>query len=118
MGLTIDRKPAGPFPRLAQIDVDQYHKMIETGILPEGAPIELIDGLLVYKDRSARGEDPMTVGKSHRWIVNKLMKLFEPLLRLQVVLQLQDPIRMGTVREPEPDGAILRGMPDDYKDRL
>jgi hypothetical protein len=37
---------------LEPISVERYHRMIAAGILPEGAPIELIDGLLVRKDRS------------------------------------------------------------------
>jgi len=41
--------------RVATLSVDQFEAMIAGGILPEGAPIELIDGLLVYKDRSATG---------------------------------------------------------------
>ena len=32
---------------LAPLTVAQYHRMIESGILPEGAPIELLDGILV-----------------------------------------------------------------------
>jgi hypothetical protein len=54
------------------LTVEQYHEMIRRGILTEGAPIELIDGFLVLKDRSKRGEDPMTVGSEHRWAIQKL----------------------------------------------
>lgn len=54
-----------PDHRIARLTVDQYHRMIDSGILREGEPIELLDGVLVYKDRSDRGEDPMTVGKRH-----------------------------------------------------
>ena len=52
--------------KIVPLTVDQYHRMIEAAILPEGEPIELIDGLLVRKDRSAVGADPMTVGHAHR----------------------------------------------------
>jgi hypothetical protein len=34
------------FPNLT---IEQYHKMISTGIIPEGEPIELIEGYLVEK---------------------------------------------------------------------
>ena len=37
--------------QLLTLTVDQYHRMLETGILTEGEPIELLDGLLVVKDR-------------------------------------------------------------------
>ncbi len=33
------------------LTTDQYHRMLESGILIEGAPIELIDGILMRKDR-------------------------------------------------------------------
>jgi Uma2 family endonuclease len=34
---------------LYRFTVDEYHRLIEVGILPEGAPIELLVGLLVRK---------------------------------------------------------------------
>src|ERR1700722_4134282 len=46
---------ASPMPALVPTDylwrltVDQYHEMIRVGILPEGDPIELLEGLLVAK---------------------------------------------------------------------
>lgn len=36
--------PAGIVP----ITVDQYHEMIRAGIIPDGSPIELIDGILMW----------------------------------------------------------------------
>lgn len=32
-------------PEIARLSVTQFHRMIELGILPEGEPIELIDGI-------------------------------------------------------------------------
>ena len=34
---------------LHRFTVDEYQQLIEVGILPEGAPIELLEGLLVRK---------------------------------------------------------------------
>lgn len=45
-----------------RLTVDQYHRMIRQGILPEAEPVELLDGQLVRKNRSAAGDDPMTIG--------------------------------------------------------
>ncbi|HVT88451.1 MAG TPA: Uma2 family endonuclease [Tepidisphaeraceae bacterium] len=97
-----------------RITVDQYDKMIETGLLPEGAPYELIDGQIVQKDRSAKGEDPMTVGNRHIWVVQKLTKLNSKLERLGCYMRPQQPIALQPDNEPEPDGAIVRGNEDDY----
>ena len=33
--------------KVVPLTVEQYHRMIEAAILPEGEPIELIDGFLV-----------------------------------------------------------------------
>ena len=55
--------------------VEQYDRMIDAGILPEGAPIELLDGMLVLKDRSKAGDDIMTVGGEHVWAVKVVARL-------------------------------------------
>jgi Uma2 family endonuclease len=92
--------------------------MIKTGILKDGDPIELIDGMLVYKDRSARGEDPMGIGVLHNLMI-KLLSELDPLLRpLGCHLQAQGPITLPPHHEPEPDGAIVRGLPRDYTKRV
>lgn len=92
--------------------------MIETGILRDGEPIELIDGVLVYKDRSAYGEDPLTIGKRHNLVVKLLARLDAELAPRGFHMQTQGPLRLPPHDEPEPDGAILRGEPRAYTDRL
>jgi Uma2 family endonuclease len=94
--------------------VEQYHEMIEHGTLPEGEPYELIDGQIVRKDRSAAGEDPMTVGLEHAWSINALVKLDPKLIRLGCHMRIQLPITLPPYDEPEPDGLIVPGMPNDY----
>ena len=64
-------------PRVARLTVAQVHAMMKAGILREGEPIELIDGLLVYKDRSTTGQDPMTIGEKHNLVIKLLARLFE-----------------------------------------
>ncbi len=49
--------------------------MVASGLLAEGAPIELVDGVLIYKDRSDWGEDPMTIGRKHNLAVQLLKEL-------------------------------------------
>src|ERR1051326_7518523 len=95
------------------LTVDQYHRMIKEGILPEGEPIELLDGFLVRKDRSAKGADPMTVGHHHAWAIQNLARLLPELRRLGYDLRIQLPITIRPDNEPEPDAAIVRAAPDD-----
>jgi len=99
------------------LTVDQYHQMIETGILAEGEPIELLDGVLVRKDRSAAGEDPMTVGQGHSFAVQALVELNPKLARLGCHMRVQQPLTIPNIDEPEPDGAIVRGTKRDYRQR-
>lgn len=96
--------------------MDQYHRLLEVGILREGEPVELLDGLLVLKDRSARGEDPMTVGKRHATSVRLLLGVISAVESRGCYLQVQQPITLPPRDEPEPDGAIVRGGPRDYLD--
>lgn len=103
--------------RMARIDVDQYHRMLDAGILREGEPIELLDGFLVYKDRSGRGDDPMTIGKRHQLVVKLLTRVERLLDPHGCHLQIQGAITLPPHHEPEPDGAIVRGQPRDYVDR-
>lgn len=99
------------------LTVEQYHRMIAERIVPEGEPYELLDGHLVRKDRSAAGEDPMTVGHEHAWSVRALAKLNPKLKRLGCFIQTQQPVSLPPFQEPEPDGAVVRGTEDDFRQR-
>lgn len=103
------RPPAG-------LTVEQYHRMIETGILRSGEPIELLEGQLVWKDRSAVGEDPMSVGKKHSRVIGILTSLDAQLRKLGSYMRIQIPVTLSANSEPEPDGCIVRGTQDDYED--
>jgi hypothetical protein len=98
---------------LIPLTVEQYHRMIETGILAEGEPIELLDGLLVHKDRGPA----MTVNPLHALVVSRLARLVAPLEALGCYLRLQGPLTIAPRHEPEPDALIARGRPEDYARR-
>lgn len=97
--------------------VDQYHQLIRQGIVPEGEPYELLNAQLVRKDRSATGADPMTIGHEHAWVVRKLTKLNPRLTRFGCHIQIQLPVTLPPVDEPEPDAAIVIGSEDDFRRR-
>ena len=94
---------------LVPITVAQYHRMLEAGIILEGAPIELLNGLLVRKNRAARGEDPMTIGGFHALVIEKLTALDGKLHPSGCRIRIQLPLTLSPDSEPEPDGAIVRG---------
>ncbi len=95
--------------RLMPLTVEQYHKMLETGILRDGDPYELLDGYLVRKDSSAAGADPMTIGPDHTGGVELLGELETDLKAQGFHLRLQQPVTILPDSEPEPDGAIVGG---------
>jgi hypothetical protein len=98
---------------LAPLSVEQYHRMIAAGILPDGEPIELLDGLLVQK---IRGE-AMTVSPRHSVAVGLLIEMGRRLPGLRVHLRVQGPLTIEPRNEPEPDGLVVRGEIQDYADR-
>jgi len=89
------------------LSVEQYDRMIEEGILPEDTSVELLDGMLVRKDRGDAGGDPMTVGDAHAFVVTQLAYLALRLDPAIAHLRTQQPVVIPDVGEPEPDAAIV-----------
>ena len=108
----------GNLPPLVAITVEQYHQMIRTGIIREGDPIELIDGLLVRKDRSTHGASIMSYAPRHALLVKRLTRLFAAWCESRGLhVQIQLPIMLNDINAPEPDVALIRGSEEDYADR-
>ena len=95
------------FPSLHRFTVDQYHQMIETGIIKEDDRVELLDGWIVQK---------MPPNPPHSQAVRRLNRWFTRALGEDWVLGVQDPATM-THSEPEPDLVIARGPEERYGDR-
>ena len=119
MSMTLlDEVRSGTALPLVPISLDQYQHMIDTGILLDGDSIELLDGLLVRKDRSARGEDLMTHNPRHALLVSRLQRLLtQPLQFAGSYLRIQLPVALTNINAPEPDVAVVRGTEEDYADR-
>ncbi|HEX8914956.1 MAG TPA: Uma2 family endonuclease [Humisphaera sp.] len=112
------RRPVAVRPRpKVRLTVDQYHRMIKLGVLEEGVPIELLDGQLVWKDRSASGADPMTVGDQHTWVIEAANDLNPKFNRQGCYARIQQPVTLPPHHEPEPDVLIVRGSRTDYAGR-
>jgi Uma2 family endonuclease len=84
-----------------RLSVPQYHQMIATGILPEGEPIELIEGYLVEK---------MSRGTPHDEAMDFLDRALAALVGSGWFVRSQRAITLSD-SEPEPDYAIVRGAP-------
>lgn len=100
------------------ITIEQYQRMIDEGIVGEDSSVELLRGVLVRKDRSVIGEDPMGHSPLHRVIIALLTTLTTRINNNHRHLQIQLPIACPPDGNPEPDAAIIRGNVRDYTDRL
>jgi Uma2 family endonuclease len=102
---------------IVPLNIDQYTQLIEQKILPEDATVELLRGVIVRKDRSSPGEDPMGHGKRHRLIISILGVLAGKINNEARFVQIQLSVACPPDGMPEPDAAIVRGLPRDYSDR-
>jgi Uma2 family endonuclease len=105
--------------------VKEYHYMLETGLLTEGEPVELIRGEIIHKAdctlnqstkyQSSNKELLMVVGRRHAACVKRLNALFHRLFAGQAIISIQDPVEIDEYSEPEPDVCLLRLQSDFYE---
>jgi hypothetical protein len=104
--------------QLVRFTVDDYLKVMEHGGVCEGAPIELLDGLFVRKDRRDHEGDIMVVGIRHGLIVDRI---YQWLLFATVAhgawARSQQPLKTSKYSLPEPDVMMLAGSINDYTER-
>lgn len=86
--------------------VEQYHKMVESGILTEDDRVELIRGEIV---------EMTPIGRRHAASVNRLVTLFTQRFGDRIILSPQNPIELDNNSEPQPDIALLQPRPDFYE---
>lgn len=103
---------------LVRFTVDDVLAMMRQGILPEDSTTELLNGIVVRKDRSDRGGDPLVHGPKHRNCIRKLMLLAARIESPQQHGQVQLPVVCTSEHMPEPDFSVVRGSDDDYAERL
>lgn len=101
------RVPNGDL-RMHQFSVDEYHRMIDAGILTAQHQVELLNGWIVDKMPQIPPH-PTTVARMHRWLVCLLPTA-------DWVVRSQSPVTLAT-SEPEPDIAIARGPDTRYEAR-
>lgn len=110
---------AGEDLGLAPLTVEQYQQMVASGVFVEGPKVELLDGLLVLKDRRDRGGQPTIAGPRH---IQVALRLFKLLLRLvendQMHVRKEDPFSLPPNSTPEPDVSVVLGHEDDYAANL
>jgi Uma2 family endonuclease len=114
----LEQVVAGEAPGIVPISVEQYQSMIRVGILEEGAPIELIDGILVWKDRSGAGDNSMVQFPRHAVVITLLSDLLRDWCKsANHHVRVQLPVMLSATDAPEPDVAVIRGSPRDFATR-
>jgi Uma2 family endonuclease len=98
-----------PTPEPYLLDIEQYHKMLETGILTRNERYELIRGF-IYK--------LMPIGSQHIYKVKKLEQLLETCLADTAVVFTQSPVQFLNDSEPQPDILVVKPPLERYRERL
>ena len=91
-----------------RIDVDAFHRMVETGILAPDARVELIHGEML---------DMVPIGSRHAAAVNRLNWRFFQACAAHGIVSVQHPLRLDRYSEPQPDIAVLKPRADFYAAR-
>jgi len=89
---------AAPLPHY-RFTVADYEQMVAAGILDEDDRVELIDGEIIAMS---------PIGPRHAHCVTLLTRLLSRQVPEDVLLAVQNPIRLPDDSEPQPDVALLR----------
>ncbi len=87
--------------RLRRIRVDEYHRMVEAGILGEDERVQLVDGMLVAMTPQ---------GRPHAFVIQQLTRLLVGALGDDFAVLTRLPLTLGEDSEPEPDLAVVRAQ--------
>lgn len=89
-----------------KLDVGEYYRMAEAGILGEDDRVELIDGEII---------DMAPIGESHAATVGRLNQALVLAFGENAIVWPQNPVRIDRLNEPQPDFAVLRPRADFYE---
>jgi Uma2 family endonuclease len=95
---------AAPYT-IRPITVDEYHRMLEVGILYEKEPVELLDGQLIAMPPQ---------GPAHASTFSTVVALFVRTFGDRALVRPGNPVELSRISEPEPDVALVRQREDLY----
>ncbi len=93
-------------PSRFRFTVQQYHRMIESGILHEDEQIELIEGELATRT---------WVNAAHAGKTKRLTHLLSNLAGDEAIVSVKNPLVLGDSSEPQPDLMLLHPRADFYE---
>lgn len=88
------------------INVGEYYRMSEAGILTAKDRVELIHGEIIKMS---------PIGSKHAATADRMNKTLNLLLGDNAIVRVQNPIRIDELNEPEPDLTVLKPKDDFYE---
>ncbi len=85
--------------------VSEYYQMAQAGIFSEDDHVELLEGEIIQMS---------PIGSRHAACVDRLARLFFERVGRQVIVRVQNPVRLSDYSEPQPDLALLKPRADFY----
>ena len=95
-------------PQKHKVCVSEWHKMGKYNIFPPDARMELIKGEII---------DMAPIGPSHAGCVINLIEMFANQKGKTALINVQNPIQLGNLSEPEPDLVLLRPVSHFYREK-
>lgn len=89
-----------------RFSVEEYYRLAEVGILGPEDKVELINGEIVKMS---------PIGPRHGGVINHLLRIFRVLEEENNIVAVQNPVRLSSYSEPEPDISVLNPRADFYK---
>ena len=89
-----------------QINVDEYYRMAEAGIIPPDARVELIEGEIIDMD---------PIGPNHGGATDQLNEILIRSVAGRAHVRCQAALRLSDLSEPQPDFVLARRRADFYK---
>jgi Uma2 family endonuclease len=106
---TVSSPPPLATPALHRITVDEYERISAAGALEDPSRVELIDGYMVDKMAKSPGHSFATI-EAHQALSGRLPAGWSA--------RMEQPVRIPTYDEPEPDISIVRGTNANYRGRV
>jgi Uncharacterized protein conserved in cyanobacteria len=103
----VESVAAIPNDLIWRLSIEQYHAIIQAGILTDDDSVELLEGWLVFK---------MPKNPPHRATTRLVRTALENILPAGWYVDSQEPITLSN-SEPEPDIVVVRGDTRQYLDR-
>jgi Uma2 family endonuclease len=103
----VESVAAIPNDLILRLSIEQYHAIIQAGILTDDDSVELLEGWLIFK---------MPKNPPHRATTRLVRTALENILPAGWYVDSQEPITLSN-SEPEPDIVVVRGDTRQYLDR-